>query len=269
MSNIKWEEGAVFYANGTQFREGCGGFQRYNDILESWQRTISGDELDKALKSKDFQLNEMRIGDYIEASELDTEQKYNDAVEVFELFGFEPYLNCDMDKSEFIKQALNYGEGLIADDELDLVIDYNDVNDISQKIRKITYPQLMAIGKLKRLEVERGRGGMLPNHFLPKAGEYAVSDKELEKSAPKIAPDLTPDLGVVSSNKYEREITDRQGDSAVVDVYDVLKAFEVTCPATQHALKKLLCSGLRGHKDLQTDLLEAKESITRSIELNG
>jgi len=71
-----------------------------------------------------------------------------------------------------------------------------------------------------------------------------------------------------SSNKYEREITDRQGNSATVDVYDVLKAFEVTCPATQHALKKLLCSGLRGHKDLQTDLLEAKESITRAIELN-
>lgn len=241
--DIEWEEGAVFYANGTQFREGCGGFQRYNGILESWQRTISGDELDKALKSKSFQLNEMRIGDYIEASELDTEQKYNDAVEVFGLFGFEPYLNYDMSKRDFIKQALNYGEGLIADDELDLVIDYNGVDDISQKIRKLTYPQLMAIGKLKRAMIE--------------------------KSAPKIAPDLTPDLGAVSSNKYEREITDRQGDSAVVDVYDVLKAFEVTCPATQHALKKLLCSGLRGHKDLQTDLLEAKESITRAIELNG
>lgn len=79
----------------------------------------------------------------------------------------------------------------------------------------------------------------------------------------------TPEMKALkaSPNKYEREITDRKGNSAVVDVYDVLKAFNVTCPATQHAVKKLLCSGLRGHKDLQTDLLEAKESIVRAIEL--
>ena len=163
MNNIKWEEGAICFATNEQ---------RYaNDdaeyIVSNKDKTVSFNS-SRAISSHDFQLNEIRTGDCIEASELDTEQKYNDAVEVFELFGFEPYLNCDMDKSEFIKQALNYGEGLIADDELDLVIDYNEVNDISQKIRKITYPQLMAIGKLKRLELER--------------------------SAPKIAPDLTPDL---------------------------------------------------------------------------
>ena len=167
MSDINWNEGAVCYGDGRQWfvNEGSGSekFELFND---GGSRKYS---LYGILNyPKDFQLNEMRIGDYIEASELDTEQKYNDAVEVFELFGFSPYLNCDMDKSEFIKQALNYGEGLIADDELDLVIDYNGVDDISQKIRKLTYPQLMAIGKLKRAMIE--------------------------KSAPKIAPDLTPDL---------------------------------------------------------------------------
>lgn len=73
----------------------------------------------------------------------------------------------------------------------------------------------------------------------------------------------------VSNNKYERELTDRQGNSATVDVYDVLQAFNVTCPATQHAVKKLLCTGVRGHKDGGTDLLEAREAITRAIELRG
>ena len=153
MNNIKWKDGAVCFANGMQHI--ASGF-------------LDDDLLVHCLTFDDFQLNEILTGDYISACELDTEQKYNDAVEVFELFGFSPYLNCDMDKSEFIKQALNYGEGLIADDELDLVIDYNGVDDISQKIRKLTYPQLMAIGKLKRAMIE--------------------------KSAPKIAPDLTPDL---------------------------------------------------------------------------
>lgn len=70
-------------------------------------------------------------------------------------------------------------------------------------------------------------------------------------------------------NKYERMVQDRYGDSAHIDVYDVLKAFEVTCPATQHAIKKLLCSGIRGHKNKVEDLTEAKESILRAIELKG
>ena len=146
---IDWKEGAVCFAGGLQFGAPDGNFYP----------CLSGGGAGLGYFDKvDFQLNEMRIGDYIEASELDTEQKYNDAVEVFELFGFSPYLDCDMDKSEFIKQALNYGEGLIADDELDLVIDYNEVNDISQKIRKITYPQLMAIGGLKPHETVTDSG---------------------------------------------------------------------------------------------------------------
>ncbi|WP_276755630.1 DUF6378 domain-containing protein [Pseudoalteromonas marina] len=147
MNNIKWKDEAVFYANGTQFREGCGGFQRYNDTLESWQRTISGDELDKTLKSKGFQLNEMRIGDYIEASELDTEQKYNDAVEVFELFGF----------TESAVQPINYH--LLKGCEYDfllLSVDVFNTSDYGLNLkRKITHPQLMAIGKLKRAMIER------------------------------------------------------------------------------------------------------------------
>ena len=70
-----------------------------------------------------------------------------------------------------------------------------------------------------------------------------------------------------TNNKYERELTDRYSNTCHVDVYDVLLAFEVTCPAIQHAIKKLLCTGIRGHKDSAQDLLEAKESITRAIEL--
>lgn len=52
-----------------------------------------------------------------------------------------------------------------------------------------------------------------------------------------------------------------------IDVYDVLQAFTVTNPATQHAIKKLLCAGLRGHKDKMQDLTEALKSIERAIEL--
>lgn len=54
-----------------------------------------------------------------------------------------------------------------------------------------------------------------------------------------------------------------------VDVYDVLKAFDVQCPATQHAIKKLLKTGKRGHKDAQQDLSEAIESINRAKQLRN
>ena len=52
-----------------------------------------------------------------------------------------------------------------------------------------------------------------------------------------------------------------------VDVYDVLIAFGVTCPATQHAIKKLLMPGQRGAKTLVQDLEEAKQSIERAISI--
>ena len=65
-------------------------------------------------------------------------------------------------------------------------------------------------------------------------------------------------------SKYSRRI-----GKEVVDVYDVLMAFNVTNPATQHAIKKLLMPGNRGHKDKLTDMKEACQSIARAIELES
>lgn len=66
-------------------------------------------------------------------------------------------------------------------------------------------------------------------------------------------------------NKYQREIA----SGVYVDVYDVLVAFGVTNPAIAHAIKKLLCPGQRGHKSLRDDLVEARQSVDRAIELAG
>ncbi len=66
-----------------------------------------------------------------------------------------------------------------------------------------------------------------------------------------------------SLTKYNREIK----PNVYVDVYDVLVAFEVTNPAIQHAIKKLLAPGKRGHKSKAKDLDEAVISVNRAIEL--
>jgi hypothetical protein len=64
------------------------------------------------------------------------------------------------------------------------------------------------------------------------------------------------------TSKYHKKI---RGE--VVDVYDIIVAFGVTCPATQHAIKKLLMPGVRGHKSALQDLRGARQSIDRAIQL--
>jgi len=68
-------------------------------------------------------------------------------------------------------------------------------------------------------------------------------------------------------NKYHRTIHGVIGGSIVVDVYNVLDAFGVTCPACQHAIKKLLCAGLRNKGSRLQDLTESKRSVERAVEL--
>ena len=76
-------------------------------------------------------------------------------------------------------------------------------------------------------------------------------------------------------NTYQRKLTNpiikemdpRLTDiklEVVIDVYDVLDAFDVTNPATAHAIKKLLCTGGRGFKDWETDNQEAIDSLERA-----
>lgn len=62
-------------------------------------------------------------------------------------------------------------------------------------------------------------------------------------------------------SKYHKTIK-----GVTIDIYDVLRAFEVTSPPIQHAVKKLLMPGNRGHKDQLQDVQEAMQSIQREIE---
>ncbi len=72
-------------------------------------------------------------------------------------------------------------------------------------------------------------------------------------------------------NKYVRLIyglagTPGEGEYLHVDVYKVLVAFGVTCPAVAHCVKKLLCAGLRDKGDRLDDLKGAMDALFRAIE---
>lgn len=74
-------------------------------------------------------------------------------------------------------------------------------------------------------------------------------------------------------NKYLRRIFKVKGtqsgceDCVLVDVYEVLDAFGIDCPATAHAIKKLLCAGKRGKGDRMSDLNGAMAALNRAIDM--
>jgi hypothetical protein len=75
----------------------------------------------------------------------------------------------------------------------------------------------------------------------------------------------------MTENKYVRTIHNLENvdidNSVQADVYEVLEAFSVVCPARQHAAKKVLCAGIRGKGDATQDLIEARDALNRAIEL--
>jgi len=60
-------------------------------------------------------------------------------------------------------------------------------------------------------------------------------------------------------NHYFKKVTHLNA----VDVYRVLSLYGVTDPCLQHAIKKLLCAGDRGAKDIEQDVQEAIDTLER------
>lgn len=180
--SIEWKNGAVCFAVGIH----------YSEI--DFNLSKRGGDYGYLIDAQDFQLNEMREGDYIKASELDTEQKYNDAVEAFGLFGAKWGLESCTEFSD-----LDEGDILIWSSTLDQGASWH-----VQRKRKITYPQLMAIGKLKRAMIEREGS----------AGGRAVG-----------IPDNTAEFDAIVSGKLvDTASTGRRNKSK--QAYDILKSLD-------------------------------------------
>lgn len=226
--DIEWQEGAVCFADGEQwffqesdtFVNNEGGFMCAADLIEF----------------KDFQLNTIKQRDSIKASELDTEQKYNDAVKVFELFGYERSVGYNtLCLYDFCFIAKNGHIGGCTERHL-----------LSVSHRKLTYPQLMAMGELKRLEIERDSAvDVPPNHFLPKAGGYALSEDKLnkqevrmQKNKPVVAQvliDLTERMEI-GIKTYGEALRANNGRDALQDAYE--EALDLACYLKQAMIER-------------------------------
>ena len=66
-------------------------------------------------------------------------------------------------------------------------------------------------------------------------------------------------------DKYVRTIYGLCGTAVQVDIYRVLDAYPTGDAALDHAVKKALCAGLRGHKDKITDYENTIESMQKAL----
>ena len=211
--DIEWQEGDVCFAAGTK-----------------WD---SDNDFSGALNCKDFQINTIKQGDYIEASELDTENKYNDAVEVFGLFGFRFEYNAGRVTSfEYILMPSDKYLGVNAGG---YIRSYQ--KNISSRARKITFNQLMAIGELKRLEIEREKSN---NSEKPNSCKDATNKQEvkIQKNKPVVAQvmiDLTERMEI-GIKTYGEALRANNGRDALQDAYE--EALDLACYLKQAMIER-------------------------------
>lgn len=74
-------------------------------------------------------------------------------------------------------------------------------------------------------------------------------------------------MTLLSSEKNHSHYFKDVSNLLEIDVYRVLKLFDVTDPCIQHAVKKLLCAGGRGVKNVDKDVHEAIDSLLRYEEM--
>lgn len=87
-----------------------------------------------------------------------------------------------------------------------------------------------------------------------------------ERKVHQIEDDSIVDTDFSTEKKHSHYFKD-VSNLLEIDVYRVLKLFDVTDPCIQHAVKKLLCAGGSGVKDVDKDVHEAIDSLLRYEEM--
>lgn len=108
--------------------------------------------------------------------------------------------------------------------------------------------------------------GQLLTDAMDKAVSNGANSVSMPDEYVELAAWLSADT-VVTPRKHSHYFKD-VSHLKDIDVYRVLKLFNVTDPCVQHAVKKLLVAGGRGAgKDIERDLREAVDSINRALQM--
>lgn len=104
-------------------------------------------------------------------------------------------------------------------------------------------------------------------HVQPEELPFVDSPPEFEHGFG--ASSLNDQYAEIEQVRKHRHYFKDVSNIAEIDVYAVLKLFEVTDPCLQHIVKKALCAGKRGHKDMMEDLQNIVDTAIRAVELNS
>lgn len=134
--------------------------------------------------------------------------------------------------------------------------------------RTLTAEQVRAIFHRNYRHYSGNEWSVSPGNAMVIAKELAgrgQPGKDLGQGVAPACPPAPAPAGVVSK-KHSHYY--RPCPFPLVDVYRVLRLFNVKNQEIGHAIKKLLCSGLRGAKDHDKDVQEAIDTLLRHLEMN-
>ena len=78
-------------------------------------------------------------------------------------------------------------------------------------------------------------------------------------------PEASSAIAQTKHGHYKKDVSHLK----TLDVYRLIDLFEVTHPALQHALKKVLVAGGRGAKNDEQDVREAIDSLNRWLQMRA
>jgi len=123
------------------------------------------------------------------------------------------------------------------------------------------YSSLYTVDKMLKSDSYQPRPQQWPetDERIDNIGRNRTDDDMGHYNAPERT---TSDESAKPKSKYHRIIK-----GVEIDLYDVLKAYGVTCPALAHAIKKAMLPGARHAKSFEQDIDEAIASLERAKEL--
>jgi DNA-binding protein Fis len=120
------------------------------------------------------------------------------------------------------------------------------------------------------IAVKKGNGDTrFTNEIFLYFGESFIWQRHTQpEELPSMDKSLNDQYTEIEAVRQHKHYFKDVSDIDVIDVYEVLKRFNVTDPCLQHIVKKALCVGNRGHKDMQTDLQDILDTAKRAVEIN-
>ena len=116
--------------------------------------------------------------------------------------------------------------------------------------------------------------------FHARGGEYFVLQGEISEFSPKKWTCInleTHDYKIIDGILIKVDKQDKQQKHShykkdvrhldYIDVYRIIELYELHDPCFQHALKKILVPGARGHKDLTKDINDIIDTMQRKLEM--